>query len=161
MVLGSKVMASIDAALESRSEEESDAGSLVDFICEDSEVSDEDMEDRPVELVSSYVLQGGLRRSMRSRAQPQRYVDEHFVELMTEDATIEDVLSQDGSSASEHSAASASETEQSEDSDYEAGDDSSDDSEEVSEEVSEEDSEDDSEDDSVYEEDSDYEEDSA
>lgn len=115
-------MATIDAALESRSEEESDAGSLVDFICEGSDVSsNEEMEDSPVELMSSYVLQGGLRRSTRCRAEPQRYVDEHFVELMTEDAAIEDVLECD----SVHSVLSASstiESEQSDDSDYEAGD---------------------------------------
>ena len=100
----------------------------MDFICDGSDISEEEGEDAPVELVASYVLQGGLRRSTRCRIEPQRYVDDHFVELMTEDATIEDVLGPDEhcSASSEEASseeASSEEASSEDDSEYEAGDD--------------------------------------
>ena len=87
-------MATLDAELEARSEEESDAGSLVDFICATSdEDNDESDEDAPVALVDSYVVERGVRRSTRRTVAPQRYIDPHYVDLMTEDANIAEVLS--------------------------------------------------------------------
>ena len=85
-------MTTLDCGMEVRSDEESDAGSLVDFICNDSDESEADAEDTPVQLLDSFVVQGGLRRSTRRSVQTQRYMDEHFVELMTEDTTMEEVL---------------------------------------------------------------------
>lgn len=94
-------MAELDAAMEVRSEDESDAGSLVDFICDEDSISESEGEDAPVSLVSSFIVQEGRRRSTRRVTAPERYVDPLFVELMTEDATIEDVLEDPASSPSE------------------------------------------------------------
>lgn len=98
--------------MEVRSDDESDAGSLVDFICEDSpSESESEADDAPVSLVSSFVMQEGRRRSTRRSTAPARYVDPHFVDLMTEDATIEDVLEEaDSHSEAESDYSYASET---------------------------------------------------
>ena len=89
-------MSAADVEIEPRSEEESDAGSLLDFVCDD----DEDIhveanhKDEPVELVESATFCNGTRRSMRSRAAPVRYMDPDYVSMMTEDVDIEKVISE-------------------------------------------------------------------
>ena len=85
-------MSTIDAALEPRSDEESDAGSLVDFICDDEEVGSEEEEETPVTLLTSSFIENGVRRSTRCRRQPARYLDPHYIDLMTDDVDIEEVL---------------------------------------------------------------------
>jgi hypothetical protein len=111
-------MAALDAEMEVRSDEESDAGSMVEFICEDSEEeSAGESEEAAPPLVSSFVIASGVRRSTRSSAAPQRYMDPHYLDLMTEDASIADVLADSvGSSASDsaydsESSSSSSESE--------------------------------------------------
>ena len=63
---------------EPRSEDESDAGSLVDFVCSDNEelLEEEAAPDRPVELLQSAVVTGGVRRSTRRRREPPRQQEE-------------------------------------------------------------------------------------
>ena len=100
-------MASLDSLMEARSEDESDAGSLVDFICssggesaseedEGAEGAEGDVPDLPVQLLESFTCTAqGRRRSTRARQVPVRYVDAQYVDLMIDDADIEDVLSSD------------------------------------------------------------------
>ena len=85
----------IECACEPRSEDESDAGSLVDFVCSDNEIEEveEEYEDTPVELVQSAVVTDGVRRSTRNRKVPTRYIDTEYVAMMTDDVDIEAVFS--------------------------------------------------------------------
>ena len=88
-------MSAPDLEIEPRSEDESDAGSLVDFVCGDDEEQyvDSEHEDTPVQLVQSAVFRGGARRSTRRRVQPSRYMDPDYVSMMIDDVDIEKVLS--------------------------------------------------------------------
>lgn len=88
--------------MEPRSEDESDAGSLVDFICGSDEESGADSDDDRINddavdeqlVIESYTRSAaGARRSMRARQAPTRYVDDQWAALMTDDAEIDDVLS--------------------------------------------------------------------
>ena len=79
-----------------RSSDESDAGSLEDFIVNsDSEVESVDSTDPPLDsldvhesnIIQSSVITRGVRRSTRANrgCAPERYVDDQYVRLMTED----------------------------------------------------------------------------
>ena len=93
---------------EPRSEDDSDAGSLVDFVISDNEdVEEPDFADGPVELLQSAVETRLGRRSTRRRRAPVRYVDDQYVALMTDDVDIEVVLSD--SDAPSHTSASQEE----------------------------------------------------
>lgn len=133
--------------MEPRSEDESDAGSLVDFICDSDEESESDSahsaDDDAVDeklVVESYTRSAsGARRSTRVRQAPTRYVDDQWVELMTDDAEIDDVLSD--------SDVDKSQSQATEDSDYSDHHDASSDS---SSDVEEAENDDDSEASSSY-----------
>ena len=90
-------MSAPNLEIEPRSEDESDAGSLVDFVCGDDEEQylEREHEDIPVQLVQSAVFRGGARRSTRRRVQPSRYMDPDYVSMMIDDVDIEKVLSDD------------------------------------------------------------------
>lgn len=133
-------MSAAELDIEPRSEDESDAGSLVDFVCNDDEEIEVHNTDTPVQLLQSAVIRGGARRSTRRCAAPVRYMDPDYVSMMTDDVDIERVLSD-----TELEADQAAES--SEDQDYTASSESESSS-EYSEEDSEEDSGEDSEEDS-------------
>ena len=85
------------SSYEDRSSDESDAGSLEDFIVESDSEADSDgiMEEDDAEevevdasnIIQSSVFAGGVRRSTRSNRgrAPDRYMDDQYVRLMTED----------------------------------------------------------------------------
>ena len=76
---------------EERSSDESDAGSLEDFIAdsEDDEGLSPDENDcvsvDSSNIIQSSVIESGVRRSTRRTRAPTRYVDENYIRLMTED----------------------------------------------------------------------------
>jgi hypothetical protein len=91
---------SIDSYCEARSSDESDAGSLEDFIAgSDEEGSDPlsitDGEELDVVNIIPTRKTGTLRRSTRTGKAPVRYVDDDYVRLMTEDVDTEAVVSSD------------------------------------------------------------------
>ena len=77
-----------------RSSDESDAGSLEDFIVDSGDESahgtesDEDSEQLGIDrsnIIETSVFENGLRRSRRRRRAPERYIDDQYAQLMTED----------------------------------------------------------------------------
>ena len=70
--------------------DEDSAGSLVEFIVNDTEVSEVEEksteEEEQVQLVESAVYENGVRRSTRNRKPVERYVDSDYEELMCADA---------------------------------------------------------------------------
>ena len=76
---------------EERSSDESDAGSLEDFIAdseEDEGLSPDENDCESVDasnIIQSSVIESGVRRSTRRTRAPTRYVDDNYIRLMTED----------------------------------------------------------------------------
>ena len=134
-------MSAAELDIEPRSEDESDAGSLVDFVCSDDEEIEVqgDHTDTPVRLLQSAVIRGGARRSTRRCAAPVRYMDPDYVSMMTDDVDIERVLSDTELEEADQAA------ESSEDQEYTASSESA-----SSSEYSEEDSGEDSDDSEFY-----------
>ncbi len=90
-------MATLDDYCEARSSDESDAGSLEDFIVgsesddgseETVPSSDNDQEVDAANIIATRQA-GTLRRSTRTSKAPVRYVDDDYIRLMTEDADAE------------------------------------------------------------------------
>ena len=99
-------MATIDDYCEARSSDDSDAGSLEDFIVgsesdnsseETVSSSDNDQEVDVANIIPTRQA-GSLRRSTRTSKAPVRYVDDDYVRLMTEDADAEVAVSSDDES---------------------------------------------------------------
>lgn len=132
-------MSAAELDIEPRSEDESDAGSLVDFVCNDDEEIEVHNTDTPVQLLQSAVIRGGARRSTRRCAAPVRYMDPDYVSMMTDDVDIERVLSDTELEEADQAA------ESSEDQEYTASSESA-----SSSEYSEEDSGEDSDDSEFY-----------
>ncbi len=96
-------MATLDDYCEARSSDESDAGSLEDFIVgsesddgseETVPSSDNDQEVDAANIIATRQA-GTLRRSTRTSKAPVRYVDDDYIRLMTEDADAEVAVSGD------------------------------------------------------------------
>lgn len=108
-------MATIDDYCEARSSDDSDAGSLEDFIAgSDSEEeeagssggfegappcsSEGEPEVDVANIIATRQAGSSLRRSTRTSKAPVRYVDDDYIRLMTEDANAEDAVSSEAGS---------------------------------------------------------------